>query len=260
MQNTLRGNIRSARKIMVEPLFRKNFVSAPQIDEVVVLDGDEGKHATSVRRMRVSEVIQLSDGHGLRVRAEVTSVGQKSLAARIFDVVREPRPTLEITLVQALAKGDRDELAIQAATELGAASIIPWQAERSISRWDETKATKGQLRWQAICDEAAKQSLRSWHPSVAAAVNSKDLIAAFASFDKVLVLDPTSGIGISKLGLIDGRVALIVGPEGGIDESELLSFEASGAIRVHLGDSILRTSTAGIVAISALQYAAGFFD
>ena len=245
---------------MVEPLFRKDLSAAPVVGETVLLDGDEGKHATSVRRMRVAEIIQFSNGQGLRVRAQIASVGPKSLTATVFEVATETKPPLDITLVQALAKGDRDELAIQAATELGAMCIIPWQAERSISRWDETKAQKGQARWQAICDEAAKQSLRVWHPSVAAAVSTPLLVKAVEGFDKVLVLDPTAEIGIASVSGVDGRVALVVGPEGGIEERELAAFEAAGAIRVRLGQSILRTSTAGVVAIAALQYASGSFD
>lgn len=245
---------------MVEPLFRKDFSAVPGIGEIVLLDGDEGKHATSVRRMRVAELIQFSNGQGLRVRAEISSVGPKSLTATVVDIANEAKPSLEITLVQALAKGDRDELAIQAATEMGAMGIIPWQADRSISRWDETKSQKGQARWQAICDEAAKQSLRVWHPSVAAAVSTQSMVEAVAAFDKVLVLDPTADIGIASASGVTGRVAIVVGPEGGIDESELAAFEAAGAIRVRLGQSILRTSTAGVVAIAALQYASGSFD
>jgi 16S rRNA (uracil1498-N3)-methyltransferase len=142
---------------------------------------------------------------------------------------------------------------------LGALGIIPWQAERSISRWDETKAAKGQARWQSICDEAAKQSLRAWHPRVAEVLSSQALAKTFEQFDKVLVLDPTAAVGIAQVPEFNGRLALIVGPEGGIDDSELAMFEAAGAIRVRLGQSILRTSTAGIVAISALQYASGDF-
>ncbi len=244
---------------MVEPLFRKDFSAAPVVGDAVLLDGDEGKHATSVRRMRAAEVIQFSNGQGLRVRAEITSVGPKSLSAKVLDVSTEPKPALDITLIQALAKGDRDELAIQAATELGALGIIPWQAERSISRWDETKAAKGQARWQSICDEAAKQSLRAWHPRVAEVHSSQALAKAFEQFDKVFVLDPTAAVGIAQVSEFNGRLALIVGPEGGIDDSELAMFEAAGAIRVRLGQSILRTSTAGIVAISALQYSSGDF-
>lgn len=244
---------------MVEPHFYKKFNVTPAVGDVVDLDGDEAKHAVSVRRMRVGEAIALIDGQGCRVRGEVSSVEAKKLTVRVAEVQTEGLPDLQVTLVQALAKGDRDEMAVQAATELGAMAVIPWQAERSISRWDAAKAAKGKARWQVICDEAAKQSLRAWFPQVQDAVSSKQLTGMVSSFDKVLVLDPTSSVGIASLGRLTDKVAIVVGPEGGIDENELVSLEAAGAIRVRLGDSILRTSTAGVVAISALQAASGYF-
>ena len=245
---------------MVEPLFIKNFASAPNVGDQVVIDGDEGKHAASVRRMRAGEAISLTNGKGLRVRGSVLNVAAKSLDIMVSSVEHETEPELAITLIQALAKGDRDELAIQAATELGASVVIPWQAERSISRWDEAKAAKGRARWQVICDEAAKQSLRSFLPQVAGVVSSKQLADLVPSFEKVLVLDPTAAVGIATLGAVSGSVAIVVGPEGGIDESELTMLEQAGAQRVRLGESILRTSTAGVVAIAALQAAGGYFN
>ncbi len=245
---------------MVEPLFKKRFSVAPAVGSLVELDAEEAKHAISVRRMRVDEAIQLTDGRGLRVQGSVSEIKAKSLIVKVATVTQEQSPTNEITLIQALAKGDRDELAIQAATELGVMRVIPWQAERSISRWDAAKAAKGQVRWQVICDEAAKQSLRVWHPQVEQLVDSQTLTKGFAEFDQVYVLDPTAIRGLASQKAFSSKIAVIIGPEGGIDESELSLFEAAGAIRVGLGDSILRTSTAGVAAISVIQAALGRFD
>ena len=245
---------------MVEPLFKKKFSAAPSAGSFVELDAEEAKHAISVRRMRVDEAIQLTDGRGLRVKGFVSEIRPKSLMVKVATVTQEQPPVTEITLVQALAKGDRDELAIQAATELGIMRVIPWQADRSISRWDAAKAAKGQVRWQVICDEAAKQSLRVWHPQVEPLADSSSLSKLFAEFDQVFVLDPTSSQGLASQKTFSSRIAVVVGPEGGIDESELSQFEAAGAIRVGLGDSILRTSTAGVAAISVIQAALGRFD
>ena len=245
---------------MVEPLFKKHFVATPAIDSIVELGAEEAKHAIAVRRMRVDEAIQLTNGLGLRVQGFITEVKAKSLMVRVTKVTEEPRPRLELTLIQALAKGDRDELSIQASTELGIMQVLPWQAERSISRWDAAKAAKGQVRWQVICDEAAKQSLRVWHPQVKALVDSATLASGFSDFDQVFVLDPTAATGLALQQSFAQRVAVVVGPEGGIDDSELALFEAAGAIRVSLGESILRTSTAGVVAISIIQAAQGTFD
>jgi 16S rRNA (uracil1498-N3)-methyltransferase len=245
---------------MVEPLFRKEFSVAPKPGDVVELGGDEGKHAASVRRMRVGEGIQLTDGRGLRVRGQVAEVLPKSLKISVTGSANEPKDQLELVLVQALAKGDRDELAIQAATELGVSAVISWQAERSISRWDAAKAAKGQARWQVICDEAAKQSLRVWHPRVEPLVTSQELTARIGEFAQVLVLDPTAEVGIASVSVKPGKIAIVVGPEGGIDETELAAFEKAGALRVRLGEPILRTSTAGVVAIAAIQTVSGYFN
>ena len=245
---------------MVEPHFFKAMVSMPLVGDSIALDGDEAKHAVSVRRMRVGEAIALINGRGMRVRGAVTATEAKSLTMKVAVIEVETLPEIELTLVQALAKGDRDELAIQAATELGALAVTPWQAERSISRWDAAKAAKGKLRWQTICDEAAKQSLRAWFPEVNDLVSTKQLVTLISEYDRVLVLDPTAQAGIASLGRLSGKVAIVVGPEGGIDDSELDELQSAGAERVRLGNSILRTSTAGVVAISAVQAASGYFD
>jgi len=242
---------------MVEPMFWKDFQQAPAEGSSVELDGSEGKHAATVRRMRSGEAIQLTNGRGIRIRGVVTEVLPKSLVVKVTSVRLDENSNNPITLIQALAKGDRDELAIQAATELGAIQVIPWQAERSISRWDSAKATKGQARWQLICDEAAKQSLRSHFPQVEAVMDSAAVKKAIAQFDQFLILDPTASVGISSLPTLTGKLALVVGPEGGISEEELEMFEQAGATRVHLGESILRTSTAGVAAIAAIQALTG---
>ena len=245
---------------MVEPLFRASFAKAPSINDLVSLDGAEAKHAISVRRMRIGEAIQVTDGTGLRVRGEVAEIADRSLSIRVISVEQEAVPTARFVLIQALAKGDRDELAIQAATELGAWAIWPWQAERSISRWDAAKAIKGVDRWQTIVSEAAKQSLRVFEPKVEPPVTTKELAARVGEFDQVLVLDPTAATGIGSLAITGGIVAIVVGPEGGISESELALLELAGANRVRLGTEILRTSTAGLAAISALQTRLGAWN
>jgi 16S rRNA (uracil1498-N3)-methyltransferase len=155
--------------------------------------------------------------------------------------------------VQALAKGDRDELAIQAATELGVTAIIPWQAVRSISRWDGPKQAKGQARWQQIVSEAAKQSLRAFTPSVSGIVDTKELGLKVQDFDLVLVLDTSATEQLAQISIPKvGKLAIVVGPEGGIDQGELALLEKAGAKLVSLGANVLRTSTAGPALIASL--------
>ena len=246
---------------MVEPLFRTEFSTPPAAGLAVTLGGSEGKHAVNVRRMRVGEGIQLSDGRGLRVRGKVASLGNSSLSVSVDSVTQEANPTVCLTIIQALAKGDRDELSIQAATELGCWGVIPWQADRSISKWEGPKIAKSVDRWQTIVSEAAKQSLRVFEPRVAQPINSKQLVSAVADFDLVLVLDPTAEIGLGSLQFAPDvkNVAIVVGPEGGISDHELESLEAAGARRFHLGEPILRTSTAGVAAISVIQAKLGLW-
>jgi 16S rRNA (uracil1498-N3)-methyltransferase len=220
----------------------------------VLLDGAEAKHAISVRRMRVGEGIQLANGEGLRVIGSVSRVDANALLVAVDEVIQEAVPQPSITLVQALAKGDRDEMAVQAGTELGISAVIPWQSDRSVSRWEGAKIAKGVQRWQAIATEAAKQALRAFNPSVVEPVTSKQLANLVSDFTQVLVLDPTAEVGLAAIELpSSGTIAIVVGPEGGITDGELAALEAKGAKRVHLGDSILRTSTAGMAAIAVIE-------
>jgi 16S rRNA (uracil1498-N3)-methyltransferase len=237
---------------MVEPLFHKENLVAV-VGSTIELDGAEGKHAVQVRRMRAGEAIQLSDGKGIRARGLVSEIRGSSLVVLVEEVITEQLPSRQITLVQALAKGDRDELAIQAATELGVTSIIPWQATRSISRWDGPKQAKGQARWQQIVSEAAKQSLRAFTPVVSNIAETKELGLQVQDFDLVLVLDTTATKQLSEQSIPKvGKLAIVVGPEGGIDQGELDLLEKAGAKLVSLGANVLRTSTAGPALIAAL--------
>ena len=238
---------------MVEPMFTRSFDQPVQVGAVLDLTGAEAKHAVSVRRMRVGEPIQLTDGAGLRIRGLVDSIVGNTLHVRVGSVEQDPAPQIQLTLIQALAKGDRDELAIQAATELGVIKVIPWEADRSVSRWIGLKEAKGVERWQSIVTEAAKQSLSVWHPVVSSPTKGVQVANLVNDFDLVLVLDPTAaaGIGVHNMPKT-GKIALVVGPEGGISEPELSALEKAGAVRVHLGAPILRTSTAGIAAISGI--------
>ena len=244
---------------MVEPLFRFNEPLVP--GQEVQLGGPEGHHASAVRRMRVGEAIALTNGRGLKARGVVSAVAPKQLTVAVHSVDTFELPAVTFTLVQAVAKGDRDELAVQAATELGADKVVPWQADRSISKWDG-KEEKNRERWQQIVDEAAKQALRPWFPTVTQVQSSKSLAKQIAeSAGTFLVLDPTAVMSLNQVELSSaGEVALIVGPEGGITEAELALFETAGAKRVHLGSGILRTSTAGMAAISVLAAKSGYWD
>lgn len=224
-------------------------------EPVVHLRGADARHAATVARVRVGEQLRLGDGAGLVVHGSVVSVDPGDVALAVDRVERYERPRPSIHLVQALAKGDRDELAVQAATELGVDGIVPWQAARSVSRWDAAKAAKGRERWQTIAREATKQAIRPWMPTVEPLVTTTDL-AARAAVSTVLVLEPTAehaltGLDAATLG--HGDVLIVVGPEGGVAPDELQRLVAGGARAVRLGASVLRTSTAGPAAIAVLS-------
>lgn len=232
------------------------------VGDTVPLDGAEGRHAVAVARVRAGETLRLSDGRGTVVTGAVSSLGRDALEVTVaaVDFVAEQRPSL--TLVQALAKGGRDEMAVQAATEIGVDRIVPWSAARSVSRWEGAKVEKGRVRWATIANEASKQAIRSRVPDVAQPVTTAQLAALASGPDDegaatraVLVLDPVGDVRLSSWEppADVAEIVLVVGPEGGIDGSEFDRLVAAGAVRVRLGDTVLRTSTAGPVALAVLQ-------
>ena len=223
---------------------------------VVELAGDEARHAVTVSRVRPGERIAIGDGRGTLVHGVVASTGPRELALEVDEVVVEEPPSPRLIIVQALAKGDRDELAVQAATELGVDAVVPWQASRSVSRWEGPKAEKGRQRWAAIVREAVKQSIRAWLPPVSSVTATAGLPAALDG-SRMLLLEPTATTALTEL-RPDGRdLALVVGPEGGIAPAELERLVAAGAEPVRLGASVLRTSTAGPAAIAVLNATLG---
>lgn len=213
----------------------------------VRITGDEARHAISVARVRVGEHLSVGDGAGLIVEGTVSSTEGGVLELEVSLVRRDEPAHPALWLAQALAKGDRDELAIQAATELGVTGVIPWQAERSISRWDGPKAVKGRERWQSIVREASKQSIRAWVPEVSEPMTTKQL-AGLSGL--TLVLEPTATVRLSDVVLDEhDRITLVVGPEGGVAPNELAQF----GTHVRLGAEVLRTSTAGPAALAVLN-------
>ncbi len=231
----------------------------PDVGGTATLTGAEAKHASAVSRIRVGERLRIGDGSGVGIEGPVTSSTPQLVEVVVESRVETPRPVVRLTLVQALAKGDRDELAVQAATELGVDRIVPWQAARSVSRWEGVKAVKGVERWRSIVREATKQSLRPWLPVVDEPVSSRGLVAlvesTIAGGGRALVLAPGGERSLSDAasGVDEGDVMFVVGPEGGIAPDEIERMVAAGATSVRLGSEVLRTSTAGPAAIAALS-------
>ncbi|GAA1467560.1 16S rRNA (uracil(1498)-N(3))-methyltransferase [Microbacterium thalassium] len=221
--------------------------------DTLVLTGAEAHHAATVRRVRPGEQVTVGDGRGTWLTGVCASAAPREVIVEVTARRDEPAPQTRLVLVQALAKGDRDELAIQAATELGVDGIVPWQAARSVSRWDGPKRDKGLARWRMIAREAAKQAHRAWLPEVEPVVGTADLVRRAAS-TRVLVLEPTAADALTGIEQTDdAECLLVVGPEGGIAAEELASLTAAGARAVRLGDTVLRTSTAGPAAVAVMS-------
>lgn len=237
---------------MTAALFLADFDDACPGD-VLAVTGDEARHAGAVKRIEVGEEVLLSNGRGLGVRGTVDSVSKTELRVRVDEVLPAPSHRLAVTAVQALAKGERSELAVQMLTELGAARIVAWQADRSIVRWQGDRGAKALAKWRATARESAKQSRRFVVPEVSAAT-SKQLPAALAGHDLVLVLHEDAETHIADVALPErGTVAVVIGPEGGIADAELTALVDAGATTVRISDGVLRTSTAGAVALAQLE-------
>ena len=224
----------------------------------VRLGGAEGHHAASVRRLRPGEQVRLADGTGGLAECTVASVEPGGLLLAVRRVRRLDPPRPRFVLVQALAKGDRGELAVQLATELGVDEVVPWAAARSVARWEGARGERALARWRSTVREAAKQSRRAWVPPVAGSHSTREVAARLAASAAALVLDEGAGTALTGAALpADGDLVLVVGPEGGLDEAELAAFAAAGALPVHLGEAVLRTSTAGAAALAVLSARTG---
>ncbi|GAA4713674.1 16S rRNA (uracil(1498)-N(3))-methyltransferase [Phytohabitans rumicis] len=231
---------------MSAPLF---LVDALPSGDTATLGGAEGHHAATVQRLRVGEDLVLADGRGGTATAVVTAAGRGSLDLRIISRGYAEAPDPRLVVIQGIAKGDRGELAVQAMTEVGVDEIVPWAAVRSVVQWKGERGTRAHDKWVATAREAAKQARRPWLPTVAPPVSTRE-----ATVRATLVLHEEAETRLSTVDLpAAGEIALVVGPEGGIAPEELAAFESAGASLVRLGEQVLRTSTAGVAALSVLS-------
>ncbi|MFC5216998.1 16S rRNA (uracil(1498)-N(3))-methyltransferase [Streptomyces coerulescens] len=222
-----------------------------------VLDGPEGRHAVSVKRLRAGEDVVLTDGHGRWAEGVVKAAeGKDRLVLELGAVAEEAPERPRITVVQALPKGDRGELAVETMTETGVDAIVPWAASRCITQWKGERGVKALGKWRATAREAGKQSRRVRFPEVADAATTKQVAALLAAADFSAVLHEDRDYGSEPLATAElpaeGEIVLVVGPEGGVSPEELALFEEAGAKAYRLGRTVLRTSTAGTAATALL--------
>jgi 16S rRNA (uracil1498-N3)-methyltransferase len=242
---------------MTAPVFVVDSLEGVGPGSTIDVEGPEGRHAVSVRRLQPGEAVVLTDGLGRGAAGVVLSVsGKDHLVVEPFEFPVEPEPSPRITVVQALPKGDRGELAVETMTETGVDAIVPWSAARCITQWKGDRGLKALAKWRATAREAGKQSRRLRFPEVADAATTKQVAALLAKSDFAAVLHEDRDYGSESLATAElpsaGEIVLVVGPEGGVSEQELALFEEAGAKAYRLGRSVLRTSTAGTAATALL--------
>ncbi|SDE55596.1 16S rRNA (uracil(1498)-N(3))-methyltransferase [Glycomyces harbinensis] len=235
---------------MSDPVF---LVDALPDGDHCTLDGPEGHHAADVQRLQPGETLQLADGAGAIATARVESAERGSLRLAVLDRRTLPAPDPRLTVVQALPKGDRGERAVQMLTEIGVDEVIPWAASRSIVQWKGPRGDKARAKWTATAREASKQARRARLADVAELHTTKQLVQRLRTAARVLVLHEEATLPLSRADLPEtGEIALVIGPEGSISPDELAALGEFGE-PVRLGDTVLRTSTAGPAALAVLQ-------
>lgn len=241
---------------MTAPVFFVSDLNDARKAERFEFTGPDAKHVM-VKRIEKGERLDLVDGRGTRARARLVEASSSLVIVQIDEVVFEPEGSPRITLIQALAKNGRDELAIEMATELGVDRVIAWQAERSIVRWQGKKQEKGLQKWVNVLQAAAKQSRRARVPALEFAANAAAAIAQVEGTQLIVMHESATEpiTGLTDLGAKE--YALVVGPEGGITDAELEQFKQAGANIVLVGDIVMRVSTAVAAGLTSLNIATG---
>jgi 16S rRNA (uracil1498-N3)-methyltransferase len=219
----------------------------------VILDGPEGHHAATVRRLRRGERVDLTDGAGLLAECVVAASERDSL--RLDVVARHRQPALEprLVVVQALPKGDRGELAVELMTETGVDEIVPWSAARCVTRWRPERREKALARWRGTAREAGKQARRAWLPGVSDLATTVQVAERIEAAAAAVVLHEGADTSLSSFAPPQaGEIVVVVGPEGGLTDEEIAAFAAAGGRAALLGPTVLRSSTAGVVAAAVL--------
>jgi 16S rRNA (uracil1498-N3)-methyltransferase len=219
----------------------------------ITLAGPEGRHAAAVRRLKPGERVDLTDGAGTVAHCVVVAAGRDTLDLEVTERRHDPPPDPRLTVVQALPKGDRGELAVEMMTEVGVDTIVPWSAARCVTQWRPERRDKALSRWRSTAREAAKQARRSWLPEITDLATTAQVTHRAATAASFVVLHESFTTPIRELALPStGEIVFVVGPEGGITDEEMATFEAVGGQPTLLGPTVLRTSTAGVAAAAII--------
>jgi 16S rRNA (uracil1498-N3)-methyltransferase len=232
----------SKSTFLVEPEICLN----AEIGSTFIVDSATAHHIR-VARVKDSEFIDIVDGQGNRYTGQMTGVD----TFHVHELVHDSPPPILVTVAQGLIKGDRLERAIEMMTEVGAVAFIPWQADHSVVMWNKEKAERNMHKWLNVVRAATEQSRRSFVPSIEPLVTGTQLADLGANFDHVVIMEESGGLPeVSKM---VGKVLLVIGPEGGLSDSERHAFAAlDNASSLTLGSSVLRSGTAGVVGLTYL--------
>jgi 16S rRNA (uracil1498-N3)-methyltransferase len=221
-----------------------------QVDAKYSFNSDDANHAIKVLRIEVGEIFRVSDGNGGWANVQVAEVTKRSLETTVLEIGKQEPLEIQFTVVQALPKSDRAKEAVELLTEAGADLIVPWLANRSISR------TEVISKFATTAREASKQSRRLFIPQLHETVKEKGVIELIKSADLALVFHESATVKLSEIITPQTKaknVLIVIGPEGGITDEELAAFAAAGAHIAGLGRPILRSAHAGLAALSAVN-------
>lgn len=248
---------------------QRYFIESEQFGErSVTITGEDAHHIVKVMRSKPGDKVIVSDGFFREALVALVTMESQSVTAEIIEMLEQTgEPGLKVTIVQSLPKGDKMETVIQKCTEIGAAGFLPFISERTVVQYDGKKEERRISRWRKIAKEAAEQAHRSRIPEVEAPVSWKELLRRLKDYDLVCICyEKEDGGGLKDVlkpfaeripqGK-EGRVAVLVGPEGGFSEREIHEAEEAGAVSTSLGRRILRTETAGMAALTCIMYESG---
>lgn len=233
------------------------YITTPlTINSEIMIDGSAGNHISRVLRLKPGENVTLFNGEGGEYSATLTAIERKTAHAHIdnFDP-REYESPLQITLIQGISRGERMDYTLQKSVELGVNRIIPLSTERCNVKFDEKRAAKRQQHWQGVVISACEQCGRNRIPEIMPVLSLHHWLTTLEdnSNELRLLLNPRATRTLRQLNPVTKELSLLIGPEGGLSEREIETAIQSGFQGIQLGPRILRTETAGVAALAALQ-------
>jgi 16S rRNA (uracil1498-N3)-methyltransferase len=233
------------------------FMAAPDCwkGDTVLLDLDESHHAVDVLKVAAPDVITITDGEGRVARCAVKEIAQGRVAADILQVDRHRALTPQIVVYQGIAKGRKLDDTVEKLGEMGAAAFWAYSSTRTVADWDRQKITKVTNRWRAIARAGAKQARSPFAMQVGGVLSWTEVLRSLTKEEYAVVLWEEASLPL-RTALVEGaqRIALVVGPEGGLERSEAEALADAGAQLVSLGPRIFRTEDASVVAAASLLY------